>query len=50
LELFAYLKQTHNAILIAVSDATGIFLINPQDYRFKHQDFVIVIAEQNIHL
>jgi voltage-gated potassium channel len=50
LELFAYLKQTHNAILIAVSDSTGIFLINPQDYRFKNQDFVIVIAEQNIQL
>jgi voltage-gated potassium channel len=50
LELFAYLKQTHNAILIAVSEPTGVFQINPNDYRFKYKDYVIVIAEQKIRL
>jgi voltage-gated potassium channel len=50
LELFAYLKQSHNAILIAVSDIPGVFQINPSDYRFKYKDYVIVIAEQNIQL
>jgi voltage-gated potassium channel len=50
LELFSYLKQTHNAILVAVSEANGIFQINPSDYRFQSQDYVIVIAEQKIQL
>ncbi|HEY9669307.1 MAG TPA: ion transporter [Coleofasciculaceae cyanobacterium] len=50
LELFAHLKQTHNAILIAISDPTGAFQINPSDYRFKPEDYVIVIAEQRVQL
>jgi voltage-gated potassium channel len=50
LELFAYLKQTHNAILIAVSDTAGAYQINPNDYRFKYQDYVIIIAQQKIQL
>jgi voltage-gated potassium channel len=50
LELFAHLKQTHNAILIAVSEPTGVFQINPTDYRFKSEDYVIVIAEQKVQL
>jgi voltage-gated potassium channel len=50
LELFAYLKQTHNAILIAVSDTAGAYQINPNDYRFKSQDYVIIIAQQKIQL
>lgn len=50
LELFAHLKQTHNAILIAISDPTGAFQINPSDYRFKPEDYVIVIAEQKFQL
>lgn len=49
-ELFAYLKQTHNAILIAVSEPSGVFQINPNDYRFKDQDYVIVIAQQTVQL
>lgn len=50
LELFAYLKQTHNAILIAVFDSTGVSQINPNDYRFQYKDYVIVIAKQTIQL
>ena len=50
LELFAYLKQTHNAILIAISEPTGIFQLNPSDYRFKQGDYMIVIAERKIQL
>jgi voltage-gated potassium channel len=50
LELFAYLKQTHNAILIAVCDPAGVFQINPNDYRFEYKDYVIVIAEQKVQL
>jgi voltage-gated potassium channel len=50
LELFAYLKQTHNAILVAVSEPSGVFQINPNDYRFKNQDYVIVIAQQKVQL
>lgn len=50
LELFAYLKQTHNAILIAASEPTGVFQINPSNYRFKNQDYVIVIAQQKVQL
>ncbi len=50
LELFAYLKQTHNAILVAVSEPNGVFQINPNDYRFQYQDHIIVIAEQKVQL
>ena len=50
LELFAHLKQTHNAILIAICDRTGVSQINPTDYRFQPQDYVIVIAKQKIQL
>ncbi|MFB8789020.1 MAG: ion transporter [Potamolinea sp.] len=50
LELFAYLKQTHNAILVAVSEPNGVFQINPNDYRFQYQDYIIVIAEQKVQL
>ena len=50
LELFTYLKQTHNAILIAVSGPTGVSQINPNDYRFQYQDYVIIIAQPKIQL
>lgn len=49
-ELFTYLKQTHNAILIAISEPSGVFQINPNDYRFKSNDYVIVIADRKIQL
>jgi voltage-gated potassium channel len=50
LELFAYLKQTHNAILIAISDPNGLVQINPNDYRFKKRDRVIAIADKKLQL
>ncbi len=50
LELFAHLKQVHNAILIAVCNPSGVFQLNPSNYRFQHEDYIIVIAEQKVQL
>jgi voltage-gated potassium channel len=49
LELFIHLKQTHDAILIAVCESNNQFSINPNNYIFKSTDSVIIIARQEIH-
>ncbi len=48
LELFVYLKQYHNAILIAVDRGQDQFYINPNDYNFQENDQLIVIAQQEV--
>ncbi|NEQ76653.1 MAG: potassium channel protein [Okeania sp. SIO2C9] len=50
LDLFIYIKQNHNAILIAVSQPQGKFEINPQRYIFQDKDNLIVIAAKEIKL
>ncbi len=50
LGLFIHIKQTHNGILIAVSQFQGTFQINPGNYIFQEQDNLIVIAEREIKL
>lgn len=48
-DLFMHLKQTRNAILVAVYDAKG-FHINPQDFEFAGGEHIIVISEVHIDL
>jgi voltage-gated potassium channel len=49
-ELFVQLKQTHNAILVAVHLASGEMVVNPVDHTFSPGDEIVVIAEQEIRL
>ncbi|MGB3402635.1 MAG: ion transporter [Microcoleaceae cyanobacterium] len=50
LELFLELKQTYNAILIAVDQGQGQFHVNPQEYTFNATDQLILIAQHNLQL
>jgi len=50
IELFVHLKETKNAILVAVQDAEGQHYVNPQDYTFQAGDNLVVIARQNVEL
>ncbi len=50
LELFLELKQTHNAILIAVDQGQGQFQVNPNQYTFNTDDQMILIAQHNLQL
>ncbi|EAW36297.1 ion transporter [Lyngbya sp. PCC 8106] len=50
LDLFIHLKQVHNAILIAVDESNGGSSVNPNDYTFKEDDQIILIAQHDIHL
>jgi voltage-gated potassium channel len=50
LELFLELKQTYNAILIAVDQGQGQFQVNPQQYTFNADDQMILIAQHNLQL
>jgi len=47
-DLFVYMKQTHDAILVAVQDQQGSLRVNPGDYTFQAHDNIIVIASQEI--
>ncbi|MGB3534970.1 MAG: ion transporter [Microcoleaceae cyanobacterium] len=50
LELFLELKQTYNAILIAVDQGQGQFQVNPSQYTFNTEDQMILIAQHNLQL
>jgi voltage-gated potassium channel len=50
LELFLELKQTYNAILIAVDQGQGQFHVNPQEYTFNATDQMILIAQHNLQI
>ncbi|MEO8493536.1 MAG: ion transporter [Planctomycetota bacterium] len=49
-ELFIQLKQTHNAILVAVHLAAGEMVVNPVNHTFVAGDEIVVIAEHEITL
>lgn len=49
-DLFAQLKQTHNAILIAVHTESGEMVVNPSRHVFLEGDEIVVIAEHDIQL
>ncbi|MDA1052741.1 MAG: ion transporter, partial [Planctomycetota bacterium] len=49
-ELFVQLKQTHNAILVAVHVAAGEMVVNPVNHTFSAGDEIVVIAEHDITL
>ncbi|MCA9147436.1 MAG: NAD-binding protein, partial [Planctomycetales bacterium] len=49
-DLFVQLKQSHNAILIAVHAATGEMIVNPARHIFSEGDEIVVIAEREIRL
>ncbi len=50
LELFMELKQTYNAILIAVDQGNGQFQVNPNQYIFNAEDQMILIAQHHLQL
>jgi len=50
LDLFLYLKQEHNAILLAVHTADGRHLVNPSQHTFQPGDEVTVIAARSLAL
>ncbi|MBC8352653.1 MAG: ion transporter [Planctomycetes bacterium] len=49
-DLFARIKQDHNAILVAVHAASGELIVNPADHTFSEGDEIVVIAEHDIML
>jgi voltage-gated potassium channel len=49
-ELFVQLKQSHNAILVAVHVASGEMVVNPANHTFSEGDDIVVIAEHEIKL
>jgi voltage-gated potassium channel len=49
-ELFSQLKQSHNAILVAVHTASGAMVVNPADHTFSEGDDIVAIAEHEITL
>ncbi|MBP89615.1 MAG: hypothetical protein CMJ64_23375 [Planctomycetaceae bacterium] len=50
MELFVDLKQTHNAVLVAVHTESGEMIVNPPEHIFASGDEVVVIAEHEISL
>ncbi len=48
LDLFIHLKKFHNAILIGVDDGNGKFCVNPNEYTFKENDQIILIAQHDL--
>jgi len=50
MELFVHLKETKNAILVAVQDTGGQHHVNPQDHTLRTGDNLVVIARQNVEL
>lgn len=49
-DLFVYLKQSHNTILVAVYDTENKLHINPTDHTFKDGEHLIIIAEHKIQV
>lgn len=49
-DLFAEVKKTHNAILVAVHVASGDMVVNPADHTFSEGDEVVMIAKHAITL
>ena len=49
-ELFIHLKETENAILVAVQDASRQSHVNPRDYTLKRGDSAVVIASEKLSL
>lgn len=49
-ELFVQLKQSHNAILVAVHRANGEMVVNPANHTFSEGDEIVVIAEHGVTL
>lgn len=48
LELFTWLKQTHNAVLVSVHRQDGETLINPDDCELQPDDEIVIIAEDEV--
>jgi voltage-gated potassium channel len=47
-DLFVQLKQTQNAILVAVHVASGEMVVNPANHTFSEGDEIVLIAEQEV--
>lgn len=50
MDLFVEVKQTHNAVLIAVHTDANQMIVNPANHTFGPGDEVVVIAEHEISL
>ena len=50
MDLFVELKQTHNAVLVAVHTATDKTIVNPSEHVFASGDELVVIAENEVSL
>ena len=50
MELLVFLKEKHNALLIAVRSPSGEMLVNPPSHTFRRGDQIVVIATRELEM